>query len=111
VGHARRGHAGDAIIAELEVLAHRPASLHALLLVEHAAAVWDDLAGHLYDDWEHYEGLPEEMGARVRSVHLHLCEELQPNPQELAERLKAITATAAATSCLDAPQEYQPLLG
>lgn len=102
--------AGEEIIAELEVLAQRPASEEALLLVEHAAALWDDLASHLFDDWEHFEGVPEEMGSRVLDIHLRLCEELQPDPEELAQRLKKITAKAEFTSCLDAPDEYQALL-
>jgi hypothetical protein len=104
--------AGEAIIAELDVLAQRPASEGALLLVEHAAVLWDELASHLFDDWEHFDGVPEEMGSRLREIHLRLCEELQPDPDELARRLeKIITRSEEFTSCLDAPDEYQPLLG
>jgi hypothetical protein len=78
----------------------------ALLLVEYAAGLWDGLAAHLFDDWEHYEGVPEEMGERVRRVHLHLCEQLQPGPEELTERLEQIISGAEAVSCLDAPHDY-----
>jgi hypothetical protein len=103
--------AGETIIAEVEILAERPAAMPALLLVEHAAEVWDGLATHLFDDWEHYEGVPEEMGERLRQVHLRLCEQLQPDPEELAERLDRIISAAEVTSCLDSPQEYLALRG
>jgi hypothetical protein len=39
-----------------------------------------------------------------------LCEELRPDPGELAQRLDRIIAAAEATSCLDSPDDYQPLL-
>lgn len=100
--------AGEAIISELEIISERSASMSALLLVEHAATLWDGLAAHLFDDWEHYEGVPEEMGARVRAVHLQLCERLQPDPDELAERLNRIIGSAESVSCLDAPHDYAP---
>lgn len=101
--------AGEAIINELEIISVRPASVPALLLVEYAAGLWDGLAAHLFDDWEHYDGVPEEMGERVRQVHLHLCEQLRPNPEELTERLERIISAAAAVSCLDAPHDYRAL--
>lgn len=101
--------AGEALIAEVEIVAERTASMAALLLVEHAAELWDVLAAHLFDAWEHYEGVPEEMGERVRRVHLRLCWELQPDPYELAERLDRIISAAEATSCLDSPHEYGAL--
>lgn len=98
--------AGEAIINELEIIAARPASVPALLLVEGAARLWDGLAAHLFDDWEHFDGVPEEMGERVRRVHLHLCEQLRPDPGELTERLDRIISAAEAVSCLDAPHDY-----
>jgi hypothetical protein len=98
--------AGEAIISELEIISARPASMPALLLVEYAAGLWDGLAAHLFDDWEHYEGVPEEMGERVLRVHLHLCEQLRPDPEELTERLDRIISGAEAVSCLDAPHDY-----
>ncbi|HEY6797126.1 MAG TPA: hypothetical protein VI248_20840 [Kineosporiaceae bacterium] len=103
--------AGEAIISELEILSARPASVPALLLVEHAAGLWDGLAAHLFDDWEHYDGVPEEMGERVRRVHLHVCEQLRPDPDELAERLNRIISAAQAVSCLDSPNDYKLLHG
>jgi hypothetical protein len=90
--------AGEAIISELEIISARPASMPALLLVEYAAGLWDGLAAHLFDDWKHYEGVPEEMGERVRRVHLHLCEQLRPDPGELTERLDRIISGAEAVS-------------
>jgi hypothetical protein len=98
--------AGEALISEAEIAAERPASATALLFVEHVAELWDELAAHLYDDWEHYDGVPEEMGERMRRVHLQLCEQLQPDPDELTERLDRIISAAEATSCLDSPQDY-----
>jgi hypothetical protein len=98
--------AGEALISEAEVIAERPASVTALLLIEHIAELWDGLAAHLFDDWEHYDGVPEEMGERVRRVHVQLCEQLQPDPHELTERLEHIISAAEATSCLACPQDY-----
>jgi hypothetical protein len=98
--------AGEAIISELEIIEARPASVLALLLVEDVAVLWDGLAAHLFDDWEHFDDVPEEMGERVRRVHLHLCEQLRPDPSELTERLDRIIAAAEAVSCLDAPHDY-----
>jgi hypothetical protein len=102
--------AGEWIVAELEVLAERPPALAALYTVEHAAEVWDGLAGYLYDAWETYENEPEEIGGALRAVHVRMCEQLRPDPDELAERLREIIAAAESTSCLDAPEEYADLL-
>jgi hypothetical protein len=95
--------AGQAIVGELEIVAERPAGMPALLVVEYAAGVWDGLAAHLLDDGEHRDGLAEEIGQRLRRVHLNLCEQLRPDPDELAERVDRIVAAAEVTSCLDAP--------
>lgn len=103
--------AGNSMISELEVLAERPASMESLLLVEHAATLWDGLARHLFEDWRRFEGVPEEMGCRIRRVHLRMCEELRLDPTDLAERLTEIAEQSEFTSCLDAPDEYEPLLG
>jgi hypothetical protein len=103
--------AGETIISELEIISERPASMPALLLVEHAAGLWDELAAHLFDDWEHYDGVPEEMGERVRHLHLRLCEQLRPDPDELTERLDRIISAAEAVSCLDAPHDYTAFRG
>lgn len=101
--------AGEWIVAALEVLVERPPGLPALYTVEHAARVWDGLAGYLYDAWETYENEPEEIGGALRAVHVRMCEQLRPDPDELAERLREIIAAAEFTSCLDAPEEYADL--
>ena len=100
---------GETIIGELEIVAERPAGMAALLLVEQPAGVWGGLAAHLFDDWEHYDGVPQEMGQRLQRVHVDLCEQLRPDLEELAERVDRIVAAAEATSCLDAPQDYLAL--
>jgi hypothetical protein len=103
--------AGEAIIETVETLGQRPASLPALRVVEHAARLWDGLAAHLFDDFAHFEGVPEEMGARMRRVHLRLCGSLDPDDlTDLAERLQEIAEAAEHVSCLDAPEEYAPFL-
>jgi hypothetical protein len=80
-------------------------------VVEHAARLWDGLAGHLFDDVAHFEGVPEEMGAQIRQVHLDLCEELPTQDLgDLRERLGEITQAAEYTFCLDFPEEYDAFL-
>jgi hypothetical protein len=103
--------AGQWIVDELEVLAQRPPTEGALLVVEHAARVWDGLAGHLFDAWETYEDEPEQIGGAVRAVHVRMCEELVPDPDNLAGRLAEIIQAAEFTSCLDEPEDYLPVLG
>lgn len=102
--------AGEWIVAQVEVLAERPPGLPALYTVEHAAEAWDGLAGYLYEAWETYENEPEEIGGALRAVHVRMCEQLRPDPDGLAERLREINAAAEFTSCLDAPEEYAGLL-
>jgi len=103
--------AGQRIVDELEVVAMRPASAQALLLVEHAAQVWDGLSGYLYEGWETYGAEPEEIGGGLRAVHVRMCEELQPDPDQLVGRLIEILAQSDVTSCLDDPEDYMSLLG
>lgn len=103
--------AGQAIVEELRVLAQRPAAEPTLLVVERAARVWDGLAGYLYDAWETYEVEPGEIGGAIRAVHLSLCEQLGPDPDELVARLTDIVAAAEVDSCLDEPWEYVNVLG
>lgn len=103
--------AGRAIVEELRVLAQRPATAPTLLVVERAARVWDGLSGYLYDAWETYEEEPGEIGGAIRAVHLSLCEQLRPDPDELVARLTDIVAAAEIDSCLDEPWEYVGVLG
>jgi hypothetical protein len=103
--------AGQWIVQEMQVLAQRPACLDALYVVEHAARVWDGLAGYLYDAWETYETEPEEIGGALRAVHVQMCGQLRPDPDDLAQRLREIINAADFTSCLDQPDDYADLLG
>ncbi|GHJ13726.1 hypothetical protein [Micromonospora sp. AKA38] len=103
--------AGRAIVEEIEVLAQRPPTEEALLLVERAARAWDGLSGYLYDAWETYEEEPAEIGGALRAVHVRLCEQVQPDPDELAARLAEIIAAAEVDSCLDEPWDYLAALG
>ncbi|TDC81394.1 hypothetical protein E1193_14960 [Micromonospora sp. KC606] len=103
--------AGRAIVEEVEVLAQRPPTEETLLLVERAARAWDGLAGYLYDAWETYEEEPAEIGGALRAVHVQLCEQVQPDPDELAARLAEIIGAAEVDSCLDEPWDYLGVLG
>ncbi|GIJ77468.1 hypothetical protein [Micromonospora phaseoli] len=103
--------AGRAIVEEVRVLSQHPASPEALLVVERAARAWDGLAGHLYDAWETYEEEPAEIGGALRAAHIQLCEQVQPDPDELADRLTEIIEAAEVESCLDEPGDYLAVLG
>jgi hypothetical protein len=103
--------AGQWIVDEMQVLAQRPPCLDALHVVEHAARVWDGLAGYLYDAWETYETEPEEIGGALRAIHVRMCEQLRPDPDALADRLREIVNAAEVASCLDQPDDYANLLG
>ncbi len=102
--------AGQWIVDEMQVLAQRPPCLDALHVVEHAARVWDGLAGYLYDAWETYETEPEEIGGALRAIHVRMCEQLRPDPDELAARLREIINAAEVTSCLEHPDDYAGVL-
>jgi hypothetical protein len=103
--------AGQWIVEELEVLVERPASDAALRVVEHAARVWDGLAGYLHDASETDEDEPAEIGGALRAVHVRMCAELQLDPDDLAHRLAGIITEAEFTSCLDEPEDYLALVG
>jgi uncharacterized Zn finger protein len=109
--------AGEAVAAELELLALRPASAELLAVVEEAIMAWDSLAEHLVEDdwetdgWETDGTEPSEIGERLADIHLELCEELRPDPVPLARRLAELVDAAEVESCLDAPDAYADLLG
>ncbi|WP_433343345.1 SWIM zinc finger family protein [Micromonospora sp. CA-111912] len=103
--------AGRAIVEEVRVLAERPATEGTLLVVEQAARVWDRLVPPLYDAWETYEEEPGEIGGALRAVHVQLCEQVQPDPDELAKRLAEVIGAAEVDSCLDEPWDYLGVLG
>ncbi len=101
--------AGMAVVDELSLLAIRPATGELLEVVEDAIRAWDSLSFHLYDAWEMYETEPDDIGSALAAVHLRVCEELQLDPAELAQRLAALVDQAAADSFLD-PDDYAHLL-
>ncbi|WFE31156.1 hypothetical protein [Micromonospora sp. WMMD975] len=103
--------AGRAIVEEVEVLAQRPPTDETLLLVERAARAWDGISGYLYDAWETYDEEPAEIGDALRAAHVRLCEQVQPDPDDLAARLAEIIAACEIDSCLDEPWDYLAVLG
>ncbi|MFG1846025.1 SWIM zinc finger family protein [Micromonospora carbonacea] len=105
------GKAGRAIVEEIEVLAQRPPTPEALLVVEEAARAWDRIVPPLLDAWETYEEEVAEIGGALRAVHVQLCKQVQPDPDELAARLREIIEAAEVDSCLDEPWDYLAVLG
>ncbi|MFI7437789.1 SWIM zinc finger family protein [Micromonospora haikouensis] len=103
--------AGRAMAEEIEVLAQRPATPEALLVVEEAARAWDRIVPPLLDAPETYEEEVAEIGGALRAVHVQLCEQVQPDPDELAARLTEIIEAAEVESCLDEPWDYFAVLG
>lgn len=103
--------AGRAIVEEVRVLAQRPASEGLVDVIEQAARAWDSIALHLWDAWETYEDEPAEIGGALREAHVSVCEQLQPDPDELVERLAVIIKAAEVDSCLDEPSDYLSILG
>lgn len=103
--------AGRWMLDELAVLCQRPPSDGALRVVEHAARLWDRLSVHLFDAYAHRGTDPEEIGDELRAIHVRMCEDVQPDPEELVERLTDIIGDAEANSCLDAPDNYLAVVG
>jgi hypothetical protein len=103
--------AGRWMVDELEVLGQRPPSDGALRVVEHAARLWDGLSVHLHDAWAVRDTDPEAIGDELRAIHVRMCEDVQPDPEELVERLTDIIGDADANSCLDAPDDYLAVVG
>jgi hypothetical protein len=103
--------AAEQILMELEILVERPVNDEALLVIEHAAAVYDGLAGHLYDAGDRYADSADVFGNALRGLHIRMCLDLDVNPEELVDRIAAIVARAPAVSCLDEPDEYLEVLG
>ncbi|MCK9894421.1 hypothetical protein [Frankia sp. AgB32] len=104
--------AGRDMLAELEIVAVRPASAGFVDVVEDAVGVWDKLAGYLLDAWDAYDTDESgEVADALAALHLRLCEELRPDPIELGQRLAALVGSADLDSCLDAPDSYTDLLG
>jgi Uncharacterized conserved protein len=79
--------AGQRLAAEVEILCARPATVPMLDLVEEAILVWDDLSGHLHDAYHVRRIDPEEVSEPLVDAHRDLCERLNLDPDEIAERL------------------------
>lgn len=108
--------AARAALAELGVQALRPPTPALLDAAEETVRCWDRLAAELAADWRTYHQEIHWIGAELADVHLDLCEQLQPEPQELAARLVAVERAAEnlaadGATCLRPPAPYRSLLG
>ena len=82
--------AGRRLVAEVEILCARPVMPAMLDLIEQAIEVWDELAGHLIDSYYARRIDPEEISVPLVDAHRHLCERLDLDPEEIAERLERL---------------------
>ncbi|WP_249412319.1 hypothetical protein [Micromonospora endophytica] len=83
---------GHRLAVEVEILCAHPATPTALDLVEEAIVIWDDLSGHLRDAHHVTRTEPEEIADPLLDAHRDLCERLDLDPDEIAERLKRLLA-------------------
>ncbi|GAA4672261.1 hypothetical protein GCM10023263_03580 [Phytohabitans rumicis] len=79
--------AGHHLVAEVEILCAHPATPAALDLIEEAIVVWDDLAGHLIDAYHVRRVDPEQISEPLVDAHRDLCERLDLDPDQVADRL------------------------
>ena len=84
--------AGHRLAAEVEILCAHRATPTALDLVEEAIVVWDDLSGHLRDAYHITRTEPEEIAEPLVGAHRDLCERLDLDPDEIAQRLNRLLA-------------------
>jgi uncharacterized Zn finger protein len=101
--------AGRRIVAEVEVLMVRPATIEILDLVEEAIAAWDSISGDLHAAYRVRGTDPEEISEPLADAHLELCEQLDLDPIELGERLAGLV-NRCEFDALDAPDAYESLL-
>ncbi|MDM4719587.1 hypothetical protein QTQ03_08280 [Micromonospora sp. WMMA1363] len=101
--------AGHRLAAEVDILCAHPATPSALDLVEEAIVVWDELSGHLRDAYHVARTEPEEIAEPLVDAHRDLCERLDIDPDEIAERLNRIRARCHYDT-MDADR-YADLLG
>lgn len=80
-------HAGQRLVAEVEILRARPVVPAMLDLVEQAIVVWDELAGHLIDAYYARRIGPDEISEPLTDAYRDLCELLDLDPEEIADRL------------------------
>jgi hypothetical protein len=78
---------GHRLVAEAEILRARPPVPAMLDLIEQAIEVWDELAGHLIDAHYVRRTDPEEISGPLVDAHRDLCERLNLDPDEIADRL------------------------
>lgn len=79
--------AGRRLVAEVEILRARPVVPALLDLIEQAIVVWDELAGHLNDAYYARRIDPQEISEPLVEAHRDLCERLDLDAEEIAERL------------------------
>jgi hypothetical protein len=79
--------AGHRLAAEAEILCARPATPATLDLIEEAILVWDELSGYLVDAYYARRTDPEEISEPLVDAHRDLCERLNLDPDENADRL------------------------
>ncbi|NLU78481.1 hypothetical protein HCA58_08825 [Micromonospora sp. HNM0581] len=84
--------AGRRLVAEVEILCAHPASTETLTLVEEAIVVWDELSGHLRDAYDITRTEPEEIAEPLVDTHRDLCDRLDLDPDDVAERLNRLLA-------------------
>jgi hypothetical protein len=83
-------HAGQRLVAEVEILRARPAVPAMLDLVEQAIEAWDELAGHLNDAYYSRRVDPDEISEPLVGAYRDLCELLDLGPEDVADRLKQL---------------------
>ena len=83
-------HAGQRLVAEVDILRARPAVPAMLDLVEQAIEVWDELAGHLIDAYYSRRIDPDEISEPLVGAYRDLCELLDLGPEEIADRLNRL---------------------
>lgn len=98
-------------LAELQVQALRPPSKDLLAAAEYTVKGWDHLAEIVSQDWRTYANEIEEIGDSFAVIHLDLCEQLDDNPLDLADRLATLAAATGNECCLNPPEPYHHLLG
>jgi hypothetical protein len=79
--------AGHRLVAEAEILCARPAVPAMLDLIEQAIEVWDELARHLIDAYYSRRTDPEEISEPLVNAYKDLCERLDLDPDDIADRL------------------------
>ena len=103
------GWAGDitAVIDAIDDLIDTGQAETALALVEHAHRRADAAMEHVDDS----DGHLSLISSRLGSIHLHACEEISPDPVELARRLVDLELTSELDTFHRAASTYVHVLG